>query len=760
MIGETAPDNPARQMLATYPDFEEYRKSARLIENVSAVARTFPLLTYSGVTRKLIAGPAVPGWFETAGSQPFLGRTFTKEDEPQGCSVVLDHRFWTTILGADPSILGKSLTLDQKPCTVLGVMGPRFSAFPVDAQLWILTPGFDAHPEKLGVVIFARLKPGVANEQARQELVSLHRALHEHDPAQPTGGERPEKGNIPLLDTIHNEWLYLFGGNVRTTLLLIFGAVMLLMLIACLNVANLLVARLADRQRELLVRTALGSGRARIVRQLLTEGLLLSLVGTGLGIALAAGAVRYFQRVRPIALPAGADVTLDLPVLLFAAGLSTGTMLVCGLFPALRASRADLSGRLKAAGRGFFGAGFRGGAIQMLVAAEMAVSVILLAGAGLLMSSALRIDSEPLGFDPHRVLATSKSLPNARYSKPDEKLRFYDALLERLTRLPGVASVALGSTLPPGEGGEFKIEIDGRIGPTRSGAGDIAKEAVTGGYFNVLKVPLRRGRDFDLADREKSLPVAIVNDALVKEYFAEVDPVGQRIRLTFEEGTYREQSAWLTIVGVVGTVVHNTAVLNEVSWQTGPTVYRPLAQETRAQFQVAVRASGDAPELPRQMQEQIVAVDPLVPIEDIETLSARLTKLLSYPRFRAMALICFALGALILSAVGLHGVLSEIVSQRIREFGVRRALGAQTRDLLKLVVVQGGIPVAAGLLCGVGCAVAFRRVLAGLLYGIQPADPKVLALASLTLLAVAAVSMALPARRVARADPMKVLRDH
>jgi putative ABC transport system permease protein len=459
-------------------------------------------------------------------------------------------------------------------------------------------------------------------------------------------------------------------------------------------------------------------------------------------------------------LPPGADVTLDLHVLLFAAGLSVGTMLACGLFPALRASRVDLSRRLKAAGRGFFGTGFRRRTVQTLVAAEMAISVVLLAGACLLMSSALRINSEPLGFDPHRVYATSKSLPNARYAKPEEKIRFYDTVVERLTRLPGVAGVALGSTLPPDGGGGFKLEIDGSPGPVRSGAGNIRKEAVTGGYFNVLRVPLRRGRDFDGTDRETSLPVAIVNDTLVKEYFPARDPIGQRIRLTYDDADDHELSPWMAVVGVVGTTVHNTAVLNEVSWSTGPAVYRPLAQDTRGQFEVAVRASGDAPELPQQMQEQIVAVDPLVPIEDIETLSGRLTRLLSYPRFRAMALTCFALGALLLSAIGLHGVLSQIVSQRIREFGVRRALGAQTHDLLKLVAAQGGVPVMVGLICGLASAIAFRRVLASLLYGVQPADPYVLAVVSITLLTVAGVATVLPARRAARVDPMIALRDN
>jgi predicted permease len=380
------------------------------------------------------------------------------------------------------------------------------------------------------------------------------------------------------------------------------------------------------------------------------------------------------------------------------------------------------------------------------------------------MSSEVRINSEPLGFDPHRVYATSKSLPNARYAKPDEKIRFCDALLERLTRLPGVAGAALGSALPPSGDGGMKIEIDGnalgRTAPARSGAGNIRKEAVSGGYFNVLKVPLRRGRDFDERDGETSLPVAIVNDALVREYFPVLDPIGQRIRLTYEEAdNYRESSPWMTIVGVVGTLLQNTAGFNEVHWAAGPAVYRPLAQEPRAQFEVAVRASSDAPELPRQMQDQIVAVDPLVPIEDIDTLSGRLVKLLSYARFRAMAFTCFALGALILSAIGLYGVLSQIVAQRVREFGVRRALGAQTHDLLKLVAMQGGVPVLAGLICGLACAIAFRRVVASLLYGVQPADPHVLALVSLTLLAVSAFAMALPARRAARVDPMVALRD-
>jgi putative ABC transport system permease protein len=384
-----------------------------------------------------------------------------------------------------------------------------------------------------------------------------------------------------------------------------------------------------------------------------------------------------------------------------------------------------------------------------VIAVEMALSFLLLIGAGLFMTSALRMGSEPLGFNPDHILITRIALPGFRYSTDAQRTQFYDRLLERLESLPGVNGVTLTSKVPPEAGGNQTLEIQGRPVDAGSAIHDIGADAVSPAFFDVLNIPLRRGRAFNAQDRENSQPVTLVNEDLVKKYFPHQDALGQQLRLS---GAHMP---WLTIVGVVGNLKH-TEFLNEMTWVESPILYRPLAQEPRPRIQVAVRA---APDVGKQIPQQIAAMDPSLPVDDAETLSSRLSKKLAYPRFRATVLAFFALSALILSAVGLQGVLSQLVAQRIPEFGVRKAIGAQTHDLLFLIARQGGFPVLAGLAAGIGFTLAFSRVLSNLLFGIQPADPAALAIVSVTLLAVAGLGILLPAIRAARVDPMVALRD-
>jgi len=728
------------KLFAIHADFVDFQRHARTLESVAAATwavRTGRVLTGNGPAREVLTIPATAGFFDTLGVRAAVGRTFRAEDESRGCSLVLSHKFWTTAFAADPAIAGRGISLDQQPCTVLGVMPANFSFYPGQTQAWILLgPGFQPDQDRMLVGIFARLKPGVTLAQAQTELRGLYRPRESRDFA-------------PVVYDLHGEFTFLAGRTLRATLITVFGAVLLVLLIACLNVANLLLARLSGRRREMAVRAALGGAQIRLVRQVLTESLLLSGAGASFGLAIAWSAVRYFRQAAPIELTVGADVSLSLPVLAFSVLLSIATTLIFGLVPAMRASRVDLGVYLKAAGRGAIPG--RHGLARIVIAAETALSFLLLTGAGLMLTSALRMSSEPLGFTPDRVLTTRVSLPVFRYATNPRRMRAYDQLLDRIEHLPGAARVALASKAPPESGGNQTLEVQGRPVEAAAMLHDTGADAITPGFFDALGIPLVRGRAFDDRDRETTLPVAIVNEALARAYFPGADPIGRQIRIP-------GPMPWLTIVGVVGNLKH-TELMNEMSWVESPVFYRPLAQEPRPFVQVIVRAAAGAAPLGPQVQRQIAAVDPAIPIADAYPIAERLTKILAFPRFRATVLGFFALAALLLSAVGLHGVLSQLVAQRTPEFGVRRAVGAQTAHLLWLVARQGAVPVVAGLAGGIGTTLALHRVLTGLLYGIQPADTPTLAIVSVTLLAVAALATLLPAHRAARIDPLTALRD-
>ena len=733
------------QMLVGYDDFEEYRSHAHLIDAVSAAGNSFHTLGYRGVTRRWRAALVTGSFFETAGVSAELGRTFTENDRQQGCSVVLEHGLWNTELGANRSVIGETLLVDQKPCVVLGVMPLRFALYPDGARMWILiTPTVVPKAEQLRLAVLARLKPGVALAKAKAELASLHHALHQID-----GKERDRE---PGVDKLHDELTYLVGSHLRDTLIASLAAVLLVLLIACLNLGSSLAARLSERQREFVVRAALGSGQARLVRQVLTENMLLSATGAGLGVLIAVWAIRYFRTKNVVTPAGGAEIAMNFPVLLFAALLSIATTLAFALWPAFQAARADLACGLRSAGNGLFRTWRRCRLAQSMAAVEMAFSFVLLVTAVLLMSSALRMRSEPLGFRPEGATAMRIMLPMPAYAAPGQRIRFFNALLEKLQSLPGVVNAALADDFSFFDSGDSEyLEIPGRVLPPGAEIHDVNDVTISPGFFDVLEIPLRRGRQFDSQDSQDSPPVAIVSEALVREYFPAGDPLGQQIRLA--QGDRR--SPWLTIVGVVGTTKH---VANGMRWSGTAVLYRPLAQNPISSAEVGIRVAGDTSSAGHEMQKEITALDPSIPLDTAETLDERVARLMLFPKFRANALSLFALGALLLSAVGLHGVLAQLVTQRTPEFGVRRTVGAQTSDLLLLVARQGGIPVLGGLASGLICTLAVRRALASRLYGIEPADPATIALVSLVLLAVAAIAIGLPARRAARIDPVVALR--
>jgi predicted permease len=730
------------KLFATYADFDQFRRHSQTLESISVATwakQAGGILTGAGPARNVLALPA-SGFFDTLGVHAAMGRTFAAADSGRGCGLVAAYPFWKGALNADPGIVGKTLTLDQKPCTVLGVMPENFGFYPRQTDAWVLADSVAPPDPEMQVGIFARLKPGVTAARAEAELRDLYRAIH------PSGEQRDFE---PRVYDLHGEFTFLAGRTLRTTLIVVFGAVLLVLAIACLNVANLMLARLSERRREMAVRAALGSGQSRLVRQVLAETSVLAALGSTIGIVLAWAAVRYFRYASPVELSVGADVRVNLPVLAFTVALAAFVTILAGLLPALRASQVDLATALKSAGRGLVVGSQR--MARTVIAVEVGLSFLLLIGAGLLMASALRMASAPLGFRPEGVLATRVTLPASRYAAPEVRLQFFEHLLDRLEHLPGAQSAALSSKVPPEAGGNQTLEIQGRPNMQGSARHDIGADAVTPGFFDLLHIPIGSGRGFNQQDREHSLPITIINEALAREYFPDQDPIGRQIRIP-------GGMPWLTIVGVCGNLKH-TQLMNEMSWVETPILYRPLTQEQRTSVQIVVRAMGDTGKVAQAIRREMTTLDPAIPIADPELLTSRLSRILAYPRFRAVILSFFAAAALLLAAVGLHGVLSQLVSQRTVEFGVRRAVGAQTRHLILLVARQGGVPVVAGLICGVAATWALRRVVSNLLYGIQPADPGVLAIVAGVLLSVAVVAMLPPAVRASRVDPMSALRE-
>ena len=737
------------KIFAGYKDFDEFQRHSRSFTELAAATwanGSEPIMTGRGPARGVLAVPVSVHFFDLLGVAPVLGRTFRPNDLAHGCAVVLANSFWRASFGSDPHIAGQRIHLDQRTCTILGVMPPGFSFYPAVTAMWsLITPDFVPPPEKLVVGIFGRLKPGVSAQAAQDELAAIHTGLHRAD------GQ--ERNIVPAVYDLQGEFTWLAGRNLRVTLWLLLGAVAMVLLIACFNVANMLMGQSLVRSREMAVRAALGGGRARLLRQLLAEGLLLSLLGGALGIASAFAALNYFRSVNPVEMPVGAEVHISVPVLIFTLGLACLTSLIFGFVPAWRASAVSLSDALKRGGRGLLPAHGRARLVTAMVAGEVALSVVLLAGAALLIESVARMGSTPLGFQPDGVLAAGISLPANGYSDPASRLRLYDDLEARLAALPGVRDAALASLLPPYENGSQAVEIFGRPVPRDAALHDVADATVTPEYFRTLSVRLLRGRLFTDRDRADTEPVAVIDAAFAGEYFPNADPIGRRIRIRDE----RLPHAWATIVGVVATE-RRIIVYQEMNWTAPATLFRPLAQDATPRVSIVIRTNSEAAPLGAAVRREVAGLDSGIAVGQLETLRHKITVFLAYPRFRAALLGGFALLALLLAAIGLHGVLGQFTAQRTQEIGVRMALGAQPSDVARLVARQGGLPVAVGLAIGLCCALALGRVLTGLLYGVRPRDPVTLIVISLTLVLTAGIAISLPARRAARTDPMTALR--
>ncbi|MFL6333867.1 MAG: ABC transporter permease [Pyrinomonadaceae bacterium] len=736
------PSKGIKESNVSAPDFADWQTQARSLE---ALAMYYPggtNLTGADEPERVTVAWVGADFFRVIGVGAARGRTLLpEEDRPGGPNVVvISHGLWQRRFGSDPGVVGRTMEMSGQKWEIIGVMPAGFN-FPQRAQVWgPLQLDVAQEPrDNRGVFVLGRLREGVTLGAAQAEMDAISARLAEAYAVTNAGWS-------VRLQTLKDTLV----GELKTTLFMLLAGVGLLLLIACANVANLLLARASGRRREIALRLALGASRARIARQMLTEGVLLSLAGGALGAALSVWLTDLLVALAPADTPRLAEASADWRVLLFAVGASVLTGIAFGLAPAWQASRYDLNEPLKEGGRGLSGS--RSRLRSGLVVAEVALSLLLLAGAGLLVKSFTRLQAVDPGFDPEGVITMRVSLPGARYKEPARRAEFFAALTERVKAVPGVESAGATIALPL-NGSNYQI---GR-GFIREGRPETPEEdtdasysVVTPGYFRAMRIPLRAGRVFDERDRMESAKVVVINEAFARKAFPGEDPLGKRIHIWRDEKFLRE------VVGVVGDTKPWLLDAQEAALQ----MYVPHPQDAEwAGLSLVVRARGAEPgSLVGRVREEVRALDRELPVYDVKTLDKVVADSTAYRRVAMFLMAGFACSALLLAGVGLYGVVSYSVAQRTREIGVRLALGARGRDILGLVVRQGMLLTLAGLALGLACAFALTRLIAGLLYGVTATDPVVYLAVSLLLAAVALLACLVPARRATKVDPMVALR--
>ena len=736
------------------PDFDAVRRETKVFSSVALQQNMDYNFMADGAPERLVGSTVTQQWFDVFGAKPYLGRVFTPEEDQPGANsvVVLSYRTWKTVFGSDPSIVGRSIELNQQSYKVLGVMPADF-AWPARADLWTpmgLAPKAFDRGNFFNEAYFAiaRLQPGVTAEQGQAAVNVLTQRL-----ISTADSTYPKDSGWGIFAVPFTQLVY---GNVRTPLLVLLGAVGLVLLIACANVAGLLLARASARRREFAVRTALGASPLRMARQILTESVVLAAAGMLVGVALAYGAIRALLLLAEPTLGTAISVHMDSHVLAFTCGASLLSALVFGAVPALQTARVDPQRNLNA-GRGAAAVSrahhyFR----DSLVVGQLALSLVLLAGAGIFLHSLAKMQDVNVGFRPHGLITAAAALPAKSYDTPAKQVAFVRATLERLSNSPGVASAAAVTPLPfSGAGGSASFQIEGRVeAPGDPGPhGDI--RVATPGYFETMGIRLIRGRAFTPEDREGAAPVAIIDENLAKLYWPNEDPVGQHLR-----SGRRDQ--WSTIVGLVAPVRHASVVGEEgagvdAEGESKGVYYYPMYQgEAPATFFV-VRSAGGPAAATQALRAAIAAIDPNQPISDVKTMDQRIALSMG-PRRSAVALLTvFAGMALALAAIGLFGLVRFNVTQRVQEIGIRMALGAEPTDVLKMLLVQSGRLVLLGTVLGVIATLGLTRYLAAQLYGVSPADPLSFGATAAILCAVTLVAIYIPARRAMTVDPMVAL---
>ena len=699
---------------------------------------------------RVFGGRVTHNFFAVFGIQPLLGRTFLPEEDAPGRNqvAVLSQTLWTNRFGADPGVVGRPIRLGGREYTVVGVMPERFDPGLAEEQLWVpiaFTPERRTEHDEHHLFVAGLLKPGVTREQAEAELKRIMTVLAERYPID--NGERSAR--VRPLDTV-------LVGDYRQRLLVMLGAVAFVLLIACGNVANLLLARGAARAREIAIRASLGAGRARIVRQLLTESAVLALLAAVGGLALAHAGVRLLVASAPEGIPRLDETHVDWTVLAFTLGLGLVSSVVFGLVPALRAARYDVQSTLRDGGRGTGAAPARDAVRSGLVAAQVALAFTLLVGAGLLVRSALYLQTVRPGFDPGGVVAARLALPQETYSEPARVARTFTQLAEQLSAAPGVraAAVVSGAPLGPG-GGSNGLIPEGRAVEARSTI-ESRLRMITPGYFAALRVPIVRGRGFNAQDVAGAPRVMIVSEELARRAWPGADPIGKRMLCC--EGS-PEDPRWKTVVGVAADV-RSRGPAAEVT----PEFYMPLEQMPPEAWEwvqrtmtVVARGPGGVAPVTTAMRAVVAKMDPSIPLYGVTTMEEALRGSTAQTRFNTLLLGLLSGVGLVLAAVGIYSVIAYFVSLRQQEIGIRMALGATPRDVLALMTWQGVRPVLAGLLLGAAGALATTRLLRGSVYGVSVTDPLTAVGVLALLLAVALVATLVPARRATRVSPGEAL---
>jgi putative ABC transport system permease protein len=734
----------------SYANFQDIKDQNHVFEQVAASYMTTAFLRTGDEPERLRGAYTSADLFPLLGVNPLVGRTFSREEEKPGGGgqgVVLSYDLWQRRFGGDPQIVGRQLPIDDQSWTVLGVMPEGFK-FPVgskpQADFWMplassLPEGVRAARGAVFLSLIGRLKPGVTLEQAQAEVNAIASRLETQYPEANTGL------NIALVSS-HERLV----GKVRPALLVLLAAVALVLLIACANVANLMLARATVRRKEVAIRTALGASRWRVVRQMLTESLLLAALGGAAGLLLAMWGMDLLVAAIPADVPRTGEIGLDKYVLLFTAGVTTLTGVIFGLVPALQASKTDLNETLKDATRGMSGGLQRNRVRSALVILEIALSLVLLIGAGLLFQSFRRLLEVSPGFEADHVLTADVTISDKKYSDEKQRDAFYHEALERMKAIPDVQSV--GAIYPLPLGGNFvtfTFDIAGRA-PFPPGQQPTAgRRFISPDYFKAMSIPVLKGRAFDERDRENALPVVIVNETFARRFFPGEDPVGKAI-IPGEGG----DPVTRQVVGVVGDVRH--AGLDA---EKTPEYYVPYEQADVDTMTVVARtASGNPMSVAGALRGVVAAMDKEQPVYNIRPMTQLLDESVARRRFNMMLLGGFALLALLLASIGIYGVISYSVAQRTREIGIRIALGAQIGDVIKLILKQGLALALAGLAAGLVVAFFVTKLMSSLLFGVGATDPVTFASVALILFFVALLACYIPARRAASVDPNVALR--
>ncbi|HYP26491.1 MAG TPA: ABC transporter permease [Blastocatellia bacterium] len=735
-----------QQEPVSFPNYSDYREQSQVFEDVAAFNRWRPVLTTDGEPERILAEQVSASLFSVLRVEASAGRTFLPEEDQPGKNnvVILSHGLWKRRFGSDKDVVGKTVTLNGNPHTVVGVMPSDFQHPAPDArrpiELW--TPlGMDAgrmHRRLDFLNVIARLKPAASIEQARAEMGTISARLDQQYPETNAGWDTTV---IPLHER--------FVGNVRPAMLVLLGAVAFLLLIACANVANLLLVRSTARQKEIAIRKALGATRGRLVRQFLTESLLLAMAGGLLGSLLAVLGIRILIALSPGNIPRIGEAGLDVRVLAFTLGLSLLTGVIFGLAPALEASNPDLNESLKEGGRNS-GPGAGGGRLRsLLMIFEVSVALILMIGAGLMVKSFLRLQQVNPGFNPERVLTVELALPRLKYRENHQVLSFYKEVISRVENLPGVQAAAAVTSLPLGGGvSVLNIEIEGKPRPPSGHVIGAQSQVVSPSYFRAMGIPLLKGRLFTEQDVEDAPGVIVINDVMAERYWPGEDPVGKRISLVDAQ-----TGPWLAVIGVVGNVYQVT-----LDAEPYPQMYEVYSQNPARGAALVVRTASDPTGMVASVRAQVSDIDRDQPLYNVRTMEQVLADSVSHQRFNMLLISVFSAVALVLAGVGIYGVISYSVSHRSHEIGIRMALGAMRVDILRMVIEHGLKLALVGVGIGLVAAFVLTRVMSSLLYGVSAIDPLTFAGGTIVLIGVAVMACYIPARRATKVDPMTALR--